>query len=201
MMNFTIIKQVLADARRAIRMNLLGSRRDHYEYIHPTATVLMPSIINKRNVRLYEHTNIREHANIMANKGKFIMKKYSIAGPGLTVICQNHNMFEVGSFPGDKNWSKGEIPSDVIVEDGVWLGAHVTLCPGAHVGRGSIVVAGAVVTGNIPPYTIVGGVPAKVIKYRFTLEEQLKHEEMVLPLEERLPRSFLAENYLKYKVD
>lgn len=198
-MNIKIISQILHDAWRGFLLNYLASRRDHYENIHPTAKVLMPSIINKKNVCLYEYTNIGEHANIMANKGKFIMMKYSIAGPGLTVICQNHNLFEVGSYPGDENWSKGEIPSDVIVEDGVWIGANVTLCPGTHIGRGCIVAAGAVCNGDYPPYTVVGGVPAKVIKYRFTLDEQIEHEKLIIPEEERLSFDYLSSCYQKYR--
>ena len=201
MMNFKTLVQVLKDAWRAVKINYLWSRRDEYDYIHPTAKVLMPSIINKKNVCLYEYTVISEHSNIMANKGKFIMKKYSKAGAGLTVICQNHNLFEVGSYPGDENWSKGEVPSDVIVEDGVWIGANVTLLPGTYIGRGCIIAAGSVVTESVPPipYAILGGVPAKVIKYRFSLEEQIKHEEMALPNEERLSFQYLKDCYEKYK--
>lgn len=198
-MKLSIIRQVLSDAWRAIFLNFLSSRRDRYEYIHPTAKVLMPSIINKKNVSLYEYTVISEHSNIMANKGKFIMKKYSKAGAGFTVICQNHNLFEVGSYPGDENWKKGEIPSDVIVEDGVWIGAHVTLCPGTHIGRGCIVAAGAVCTDDYPPYTVIGGVPAKVIKYRFTLDEQIEHERLIIPEDERFSFDYLSFCYQKHK--
>ena len=54
----------------------------------------------------------------------------------------------------------------VIISDDVWIGARVTILPGTKIGRGSVIGAGAVVTGTIPDYAIVGGVPAKVIKYR-----------------------------------
>lgn len=59
--------------------------------------------------------------------------------------------------------SKGSIT----IEDDVWIGYRVTILSGVHVGQGAVIAAGAVVTTNIPPYAIVGGVPAKVIKYRF----------------------------------
>lgn len=52
----------------------------------------------------------------------------------------------------------------VRIADQVWIGANVTLLPGVSIGRGAIVAAGAVVTKDVPPLTIVGGVPAKVIK-------------------------------------
>lgn len=50
----------------------------------------------------------------------------------------------------------------------VWIGARVTILEGVEIGDGAVVAAGAVVTKNIPPYAVAGGVPAKVIKYRFT---------------------------------
>ena len=55
---------------------------------------------------------------------------------------------------------------DVIIEDYVWLASGVTILPGRKIGRGSVVATGAVVTRDVEPYTIVGGVPAKIIGKR-----------------------------------
>lgn len=56
---------------------------------------------------------------------------------------------------------------DIIIHDDVWIGINATIMSGVEIGQGAIVAAGAVVTRDVPPYAIVGGVPAKVIKYRF----------------------------------
>ena len=56
------------------------------------------------------------------------------------------------------------IPKLVRICDKVWLGARVTICPGVTIGEGAIVGAGAVVTKDVPPRTVVAGVPAKIIK-------------------------------------
>lgn len=52
----------------------------------------------------------------------------------------------------------------IVIEDEVWIGAHATVLPGVRIGHGSIVAAGAVVNKDVPPLSVVGGVPAKLIK-------------------------------------
>lgn len=69
----------------------------------------------------------------------------------------------IGPTPLDAN-SKGPL----IIEDEVWIGTNAILFSGVTVGKGSIVAANAVVTSNVPPYSIVGGNPAKIIRYRFS---------------------------------
>lgn len=93
-------------------------------------------------------------------------------GPNVLFVLQaDHYVDRVSTFPfkvkalGKKNEaiSKGNI----ILEDDVWIGANVTVLSGVHIGQGAVVSAGAVVTKDVPPYSIVGGVPARIIKYRF----------------------------------
>lgn len=55
----------------------------------------------------------------------------------------------------------------VVIENDVWIGANAMIMEGVTIGNGAVVAAGAVVTKNVPPYAIVAGVPAKIIKYRF----------------------------------
>ncbi len=62
--------------------------------------------------------------------------------------------------------SKGSI----IIDDEVWIGANSTIMSGVHIGRGAIVAMGSVVVSDVPPYSIVGGVPSKIIKMRFDLD-------------------------------
>lgn len=66
----------------------------------------------------------------------------------------------------------------IIVEDDVWLGFRATVMSGVTIGKGAVIAAGAVVTKDVPPYAIVGGVPAKVIKYRFP-ETVIAHIEEI----------------------
>ena len=64
-------------------------------------------------------------------------------------------------------WKQGFTPPRaVIIEDDVWIGARVTILPGVHIGKGSVLGAGSVITADVPPYAVVGGNPARVLKYR-----------------------------------
>lgn len=60
---------------------------------------------------------------------------------------------------------------DVIIENDVWCGANVTILKGVTIGRGSIIAAGSVVTKDVPPYSIAGGLPCKVIKRKWSIEQ------------------------------
>lgn len=66
----------------------------------------------------------------------------------------------------------------IIIGNDVWIGNNALLMEGIRVGNGAIIGAGAVVTKNVPPYAIVGGVPAKIIRYRFTNEQIQKIEDI-----------------------
>ncbi|MDU5864666.1 MAG: CatB-related O-acetyltransferase, partial [Acinetobacter sp.] len=60
---------------------------------------------------------------------------------------------------------------DTIIADGCWIGSRAMIMQGVKIGEGAVIATGAVVTKDVPPYAIVGGVPAKVIKYRFPQEQ------------------------------
>ena len=86
---------------------------------------------------------------------------------------------------------------DVVIEEDVWMGANVSILY-KRIGRGAIVACGAVCTHDIPPYAIVAGVPAKIIKFRYTLEEIIKHEKILYNEDERYTKDYLISIFTKY---
>lgn len=153
--------------------------------------LLEPPIIfdNPSNIYLADHTHISSGSHISAVNARFIMGKYSGASNNLEVRTGNH-MMVVGRFYRTirDNEKSPEYDKDVIVNEDVWIGCNVTLLSGVTIGRGAIIAAGAVVSKDIPPYAIAGGVPAKVIKYKWSVEQILEHESKLYPKDEQYTR-------------
>lgn len=84
-------------------------------------------------------------------------------GPDCVILTSNHG-FENLNVPMWKQPFTATRP--VVIEDDVWIGTRVIILPGVHVGTGSVIGAGSVVTHDVEPYSIVGGNPAKLIRYR-----------------------------------
>ena len=115
----------------------------------------------------------------------------SIAPYVAFMLSADHYTNRISSYPfkvkvlGEK--MEGVSKGDIVVDDDVWIGYGATIMSGVHIGQGAVVAAGAVVTKDVPPYSIVGGVPAKVIKFRFEqelIEELLKIEYSKLTKDE-----------------
>jgi len=91
----------------------------------------------------------------------------------------NHNTGVVGAMMYDVKQKRPEDDLPVTLEDDVWIGANVTILKGVTIHSGSVVAAGAVVTKDVPNDAVVGGIPAKVLKYRFEGEELERHRKML----------------------
>lgn len=95
-------------------------------------------------------------------RGKVEIGNDVIFGPNVSIFSENHN-FENPDLPVSV---QGETRKGVVIEDGVWIGTRVIILDGVKIGKNSIIAAGSVVNKSIPPYSITGGVPAKVLKSR-----------------------------------
>ena len=107
------------------------------------------------------------NSNVMINargKGKIIIGNNVLIGPNVVLRSNNHS-FETSKIPViDQGMNEGEI----LINDDVWIGSNAVVLPNCKIGKGVIIAAGAVVTSDVESYSIVGGVPAKLIKKRDT---------------------------------
>lgn len=179
----------------------IGYSRKRFGYIAPDSTITPPIKITKpENVYLMGNNCLR-NAVVLNLNAKFVMGKGSGAAEGLKVATGNHAQL-IGRFY--RTITEKEKPEgydkDVIVQEDVWIGMNVVLLCGITIGRGAIVSAGAVVTKDVPPYCIAGGVPAKPIKFKWTIDQILEHEAKCYPENERLSRSYLESVFEKTPV-
>lgn len=118
-------------------------------------------------------------ATFSALKGIKISDKV-VFGPGVTIMAGNHNFKSIGVYIIDNHVKNEGDDGFINIEKDVWIGANAIILKGRcglTIGEGAIVGAGAVVTRSVPPYAIVGGNPAKLIKMRFSEDEIRKHKE------------------------
>ena len=109
------------------------------------------------DVIIGDHTRIGLHNTII---GPVTIGSHVNLAQGITVTALNHN-FEDAEKRIDV---QGVSTTPVTIEDDVWIGANAVILPGVHIGNHCVVAAGAVVTKDVPPHSLVAGVPAKIIK-------------------------------------
>ena len=146
-------------------------------YLRPMSS----DIKGLENLSVGDGTSIPKGSTIYCTDAPLTIGRKVIFGPRPTIITGDHRIDIVGKYIIDVtvNEKLPENDAPVVIEDDVWCGANVTILKGVTIGRGSVVAAGAVVTQSFPPYSIIGGVPAKLIKMRFT-EEQIREHERLL---------------------
>ena len=116
------------------------------------------------------------------SESKVIIGRYCSIGPGVQIIVGGiHNTSWVSTYPFRIKWKmvgayEDGMPKtngDIIIGSDVWLGTDVVILSGVSIGHGAIVATRSVVTHSVPPYAIVAGSPAKIIRYRFE-EDKVK---------------------------
>jgi acetyltransferase-like isoleucine patch superfamily enzyme len=153
-----------------------GSYLDQGVYLHATpggihvgerTIVMHGAVLHVYNFREIPHSGIwigedcliGEYSVIRGQGGVKIGNRV-YTSPFSQILAVNH-VFVDPLIPFTK---QGITAEGIVIEDDVWVGASAVITDGVHVGRGAVIAAGAVVTSDVPAYTVVGGVPARVIQ-------------------------------------
>lgn len=144
-----------------------------------------------RTISLGSDVSLGLGALLMADRARIRIGSKVMFGPHVTIIAGNHNTDVVGRAMFDVHAKRERDDIGVIIEDDVWIGSRAVILDGVTIGRGAIVGAGAVVTKNIPPYSLVVGSPAKLARFRWDVETIQRHEAALYPIESRIPTEVL----------
>lgn len=171
-----MIKKIKNIFRLPYRIFCTGLFRvfNHSYGIHLTSYFIKPKYVN-RNLRTGPYCHFGEGCYIGQNVK---LGKYVMCGPEVVIAMGGHNFESAGVpiiFSGQPRIRK------TIIGDDVWIGYRALIKSGVRIGNGSIIGMGAVVTKDVPAYSIVGGTPAKILGSRFDSESSIKvHEEFLL---------------------
>ena len=128
-----------------------------YSIIECTGVIRFPG----EGLIIGDDVGISQHAFIGA-RGKIQIGNNVIMGPYATIYAANHNFSDIHNLINNQ----GESRKGIIIEDDCWLGTGCKILDAVTIGKGSVIAAGCVVTKSIPPYSIVAGVPGRVLRMR-----------------------------------
>jgi acetyltransferase-like isoleucine patch superfamily enzyme len=146
-----------------------------------------------KNISVGNNVNLGVRPILMADLSSIQIGNHVMFGPEVVLIGGGHNSTVVGRFMATVHEKTGNEDLGVVIEDDVWIGARAMILRGVRVGRGAIVAAGAVVTKSVPPYAIVGGNPAQIIRFRWDVETILTHELALYPVDSRFSETRLRQ--------
>lgn len=142
-----------------------------------------------RKLELYRPQNIHAGNDIgiganslfMCTRAKIYIGDHVMFGPGVSVITGGHRIDIIGKYMTSVT-NEEKLPEndqDIIFKGDNWIGANATILKGVTIGKGSVIAAGAVITNNVPEYSVWGGIPACFIKNRFKDEDLIMHKKII----------------------
>ena len=142
-------------------------------------SMIAAGVLLQGNVAVGRKSSIQAYSNIVGCGGPGEENGRITIGSGVRIashtimVAANHRFEDTGRPIHEQ----GLRLAPIVIEDDVWIAARVNIVAGVTIGKGSVIAAGAVVTNDIPPYSVAAGVPAKVIKRRGTQEQAASHYE------------------------
>ena len=162
----SFIKKLIKNKKRKKLISKIGKMGEHV-YLAPSVLISAPELLE-----IGDNCHFQDECKLFANGGGIKIGQGTIFSHEIQVFARNHcyDARDLEFLPYDSRF----VSEKVVIGEYVWVGARAIILPGVTIGDGAVIGAGAVVTKDVPPCAIVGGNPAKVIKYR----DLLKFEEL-----------------------
>lgn len=136
-------------------------------------------IFTPENIIVGNDVYIGSNACMQSTNGKIVIGNHVMFGPGVHIHGGNHKIHELGYLLKNTPEKQGKEDGEVVIEDDCWVGANAIILAGVRIGTGSIIGAGAVVTKDVPPYSIYTGIPDSKLRNRFTEAELKNHLKLL----------------------
>ena len=171
------IGKILFQLQRGVRKLIKEYEKTRFKKIGKDVYIGTNCFFTYENICIGDSVHIGNFCIIQSAHGKIHIGSHIMFGPGVHIHGGNHLSQKLGVYMKDNHDKKPGDDGEVIIQDDVWIGANAIVLTGVTVGEGSIVGAGAVVTKDVKPYSIVAGNPAKLIGMRFTEDEIHIHRQ------------------------
>jgi maltose O-acetyltransferase len=143
---------------RALFWRPFVARMGHHVYLMSHCIITHPA-----GVRFGNYVMVGHYGNL-AGHGGLTIGDHVLIGSFSQILTSTHRYED----PTEVIWDQHVRNAPITIGNDVWIGSHVSISPGVTIGEGAVVGANSLVTKNVSPYAVVGGVPAKIIKWRKT---------------------------------
>ena len=193
-LNLNLVRQIKSWRRglhSLFSQYILPFDHNRYAKIGVNSIVMNNSHVVPSNMEIGENCIIQDKLNFITNKGRLLVKKYSVISSGVTIVPDSHRLTVGVPFFLSAIAHINDVEGIVCIDEDCWIGTGAILIGNVHIGRGSIVAAGAVVTKDVPPYAVVAGVPARIIATKFNKDQIISHERVLYSSEDRFAQDYV----------
>lgn len=135
--------------------------------------------ISYTNIYMGNNVFIPDGSTFLSSNAKIIIGNNVMFGPNVMIATGNHRIDIIGKYMIDVKNKREHDDEDVVIGDDVWIGMNAMILKGVHIGEGSVIGAGAIVTKDVPPYSIITNGGGIKTRERFTEDQIKKHKSLL----------------------